>query len=151
MNPRDFVEAVGAAFADAPQPDEFPGGLGLRWEGEAVEAGCWATSDGAFVFFNQGERAVEATDEAVALLQQIFADQLVLVGATARGQLHYSLEPADGPFAALSQLDPAVWSGVDIVWIASWNGTRDNTVIPSGDEPRIPRTLSDSLWASMKG
>jgi hypothetical protein len=88
-----------------------------------------ADDQGLSVFYGPGFATVGSPEEAVRLLNGIFADEIVCVTALEKDvPVHQALAHHDDPTASFTVLDRPVvrdMPAIDHVMVRSWTGKRD--------------------------
>lgn len=93
------------------------------------DAGITADDQGLAVFYGPGFATVASLEEAVRLLNGVFADEIVCVTALEKDvPVHQALAHHDDPTASFTVLDRPVvrdMPAIDHVMVRSWTGKRD--------------------------
>jgi hypothetical protein len=127
---RQFIREVARAFYGTDFVEERDGDLiGLAWEKDGLTAGAAINEESAWVWLANATAPADSAEEAVGLLNAIFADEIVAVAAYDSAVCTaWALANAidiHRPLHLLVPLDPRLINRVSELHVRSWSGTLD--------------------------
>lgn len=132
-NRHRFIRQIAWAFSgtDFREDRDQAGGVALVWERDGVSVGAGVNKDEAWVFFEGCSAPVDSGEAAIGLLEAIFADEIVAVGAYEQGVwVSEALANAcdlDRPPHLLVPLLAGHIARIDELRVCSWSGKLDGS------------------------
>ena len=127
---RKFIRDVAWAFSGTDFVEERDGALnGLAWEKDCLSTGAAVNEESAWVWLANSTAPVDSADEAIGLLNAIFADEIVAVAAydsdVCIGWALANAIDLHRPPHLLVPLDPRLINRVAELHVRSWSGKLD--------------------------
>ena len=127
---RRFVKDVAAAFPEVAFTHERnEAAYGVVCESNGLWAGAAVNAEQAWITFADTDAPTDSAEAAIALLNAVFADEIVAVAAyegdVLVGQALANSSDLHRPPHLLVPLDPRTISRVDKLHVRSWSGALD--------------------------